>query len=112
MSNSDPIRDAEDAGFDMNLIDLNLSLSPEQRLEAHQGALDLVLELERIRNARIDFVVVGGFAGVLHGSSLVTRDLEVCTLLTPENTERYSGEENLAAARKFSLEAFHVALVL
>ena len=28
--------------------------------------------------AEIDFVIVGGFAATLHGSSLVTRDLDVC----------------------------------
>jgi len=28
---------------------------------------------------------VGGFAGVLYGSSLVTRDLDLCLLLSPEN---------------------------
>ncbi len=27
-------------------------------------------------------------AGVLHGSSLVTRDLDLCVLLTPENVEK------------------------
>jgi hypothetical protein len=33
-------------------------------------------------------VVVDGFAGVLHGSSLVTRDLDICAVLTPANIER------------------------
>jgi len=33
-------------------------------------------------------VVVGGFAGVLHGSALVTRDLDICAVLTSENVER------------------------
>ena len=46
---SNPIAEAEEAGFDLNLIDLNLSLSPEQRIEQHQSALSLVLELEKIR---------------------------------------------------------------
>lgn len=36
----------------------------------------------------IDFVIIGGFAGVLHGSTLVTRDLDVCTVLTSENIEK------------------------
>lgn len=44
--------------------------------------------LERLADSGVDFVVVGGFAGVLHGSALVTRDLDVCALLTPENIER------------------------
>lgn len=33
-------------------------------------------------------MVVGGFAGVLHGSALVTRDLDICAVLSPENIER------------------------
>jgi hypothetical protein len=37
--------------------------------------------IERLCDANIDFVVVGGFAGMLHGSTLVTRDLDVCTIL-------------------------------
>jgi hypothetical protein len=32
--------------------------------------------IERLCDANIDFVVVGGFAGMLHGSTLVTRDLK------------------------------------
>jgi hypothetical protein len=41
--------------------------------------------LERLLDAEIDFVVVGGFAAVLHGSTLVTRDLDVCTVLSAAN---------------------------
>ena len=33
-------------------------------------------------------MVVGGFAGVLHGSALVTRDLDICAVLTPANIEK------------------------
>jgi len=44
--------------------------------------------IERLCDAGIDFVIVGGFAGVLHGSSLVTRDLDVCTVLSAENIAR------------------------
>ena len=44
--------------------------------------------IERLCDANIDFVVVGGFAGVLHGSTLVTRDLDVCTILSPEAIAR------------------------
>ena len=32
--------------------------------------------------------MVGGFAGVLHGASLVTQDLDLCLLLTPENVAK------------------------
>jgi molybdopterin-guanine dinucleotide biosynthesis protein len=39
---------------------------------------DLNQILQRLCDADIDFVIVGGFAATLHGSSLVTRDLDVC----------------------------------
>lgn len=41
-----------------------------------------------LAKSEIPFVVVGGFAGVLHGSTLVTRDLDLCTVLTSENIEK------------------------
>jgi predicted nucleotidyltransferase len=44
--------------------------------------------LQRLCDAEIDFVIVGGFAAMLHGSSLLTRDLDVCAVLTRENVAR------------------------
>lgn len=44
--------------------------------------------IERLCDAGIDFVIVGGFAGMLHGSTLLTRDLDVCVLLSGENVAR------------------------
>jgi hypothetical protein len=44
--------------------------------------------LQRLCDAEIDFVIVGGFAAILHGSSLTTRDLDVCALLTQENVSK------------------------
>jgi hypothetical protein len=41
--------------------------------------------LQRLIDADIPFVIVGGFGGMLHGSSLVTRDLDVCAVLTDAN---------------------------
>ena len=49
---------------------------------------DLNRPLQRLCDADIDFVIVGGFAAMLHGSSLLTRDLDVCAVLTAENVER------------------------
>ena len=48
----------------------------------------LHLLLQRFADAGLDFVVVGGFAGVLHGSSYVTDDLDICAVLTPENISK------------------------
>jgi predicted nucleotidyltransferase len=44
--------------------------------------------LQRLSDANIDFVVVGGVAAVLHGSSTVTRDLDVCATLSDENVKK------------------------
>ena len=41
--------------------------------------------LKLFLSEKIDFVIVGGFAGVVYGSSMVTKDLDLCFLLTPEN---------------------------
>lgn len=35
----------------------------------------------------IDFVLIGGFAGVVHGTSSVTQDIDICATLTKENIE-------------------------
>ena len=40
--------EAERAGIDLSLIDINLSYSYEQRAIQHQEALNLALELERV----------------------------------------------------------------
>ena len=35
----------------------------------------------------VDFVLVGGFAGAVYGSSLVTRDLDICAFCTLANSK-------------------------
>ena len=49
---------------------------------------DLNRLIQRLCDADIGFIIVGGFAAVLHGSSLVTRDLDVCAVLTDENVQK------------------------
>ena len=44
--------------------------------------------LQRLSDAGIEFVVVGGVAAVLHGSSMVTRDLDVCAPLSGTTLEK------------------------
>lgn len=43
--------------------------------------------LTLLAKSEIPFVVIGGFAGVLHGSTLVTRDLDLCTILSAHNVQ-------------------------
>lgn len=44
--------------------------------------------LQRLCDAEIDFVIVGGFAAMLHGSALLTRDLDICAVLTDETVAK------------------------
>jgi len=34
--------------------------------------------LQRLSECHVDFVIVGGFAAVAHGSTMVTQDLDIC----------------------------------
>lgn len=43
--------------------------------------------LEKLIDSQVDFVLIGGFAGVVHGSSIVTQDLDICTSLTSTSIE-------------------------
>ncbi len=44
--------------------------------------------LQRFVDADFEFVLIGGYASVLHGSALVTNDIDLCAALSPENVER------------------------
>ncbi len=43
---------------------------------------NLNLLLKRLLEKQIDFVLIGGYAAVLHGSSQVTHDLDICAVMT------------------------------
>ena len=45
-SKIDPIEAARKAGFDLDLIDTNLALSPEERLRQHDEAVNVMLALQ------------------------------------------------------------------
>lgn len=46
------------------------------------GLLDL---LERLVDAGVDFVLVGGYAGVVYGCTYVTQDVDICCDFSPAN---------------------------
>jgi len=46
---------------------------------------DFVNLLERLVNNGVEFVIVGGFAGVVHGCSYVTQDIDICCDFSPVN---------------------------
>ena len=41
--------------------------------------------IERLTRAQIEFVLVGAYAAIVHGASVVTRDVDICTPFTREN---------------------------
>ena len=41
--------------------------------------------LRRLARAGVHFVVVGGYAGVVHGCTLVTQDIDICCEFSPAN---------------------------
>jgi hypothetical protein len=44
--------------------------------------------VETLIRGKVEFVLVGGFAAVAHGASLVTRDVDVCCRFSPDNLLR------------------------
>ena len=41
--------------------------------------------LRRLVGAGVDFIIVGGYAGVVYGCTLVTQDVDICCNFTPAN---------------------------
>ena len=41
--------------------------------------------IARLTDAGFEFVIIGGYAAVTHGSSQVTRDLDVCAVVTEQS---------------------------
>jgi len=44
--------------------------------------------LQRLVEHKVEFVIIGGVCGVLHGLSLVTLDLDICCSFDRENLRR------------------------
>jgi len=46
---------------------------------------DFMNLLERLVSAGVDFAIVGGYAGVVHGCTYVTQDIDICCDFSPTN---------------------------
>ena len=44
--------------------------------------------LQRLMEQKVEFVVIGGVCGVLHGAGLITYDLDICCRFSRENLRR------------------------
>ena len=51
-------------------------------------AVDLAQVIPPLVEAKVDFILIGGMAAILHGSARVTFDVDVVYSRTPENIER------------------------
>jgi hypothetical protein len=51
-------------------------------------AVDLAQIIPPLVRAKVDFILIGGMAAILHGSARVTVDVDLLYSRTPENIER------------------------
>ena len=49
---------------------------------------NFVCLIERLVKADVDFVIIGGFAGVVHGCTYVTQDIDICCDFSADNLLR------------------------
>ena len=57
--------------------------------------------IRRLVDAGVDFIVIGGLAAQAHGSTSITRDLDVCIPRDPATLERLAGGlRDIAAVRR------------
>jgi hypothetical protein len=54
--------EARRAGIDLNLVDLKLEMTPEDRVTNHDSALQLMLALREARNSRDEFTAIASAA--------------------------------------------------
>ncbi len=76
-----------------------LAMTPAERLRHHEPWRALVKMgpvvpqfvegiVARLAEGQVEFLIVGGVCGILHGSSLATVDLDICYRRTPANIAR------------------------
>jgi len=55
----------------------------------HPARADLDELIQTLLGSGVEFIVVGGAAGVLHGAPITTQDLDIVHRRTPENVARF-----------------------
>jgi predicted nucleotidyltransferase len=83
---------------DSTLIDKMLALTPTERLRHHErwrallkgASMSPFMEdiVRRLVAEQVEFVIVGAVSAILQGSTLTTRDLDLCYRRTPANIAR------------------------
>jgi transcriptional regulator with XRE-family HTH domain len=88
--NADLVIDApaRDSGVDGTLIEGNFRHSPSDRVERGLDSVDPGPLLGALDRNHVDFVVIGGVAGLAHGSAYPTYDLDIAYARNRRNLER------------------------
>jgi hypothetical protein len=50
--------------------------------------VNFIAAVQALVDEGVDFVIIGGWSAILHGSSSVTNDLDICYSRSPDNLER------------------------
>ncbi len=58
---------------------------------SHPKEADIAALIRALLEARVELIVVGGAAGVIHGAPITTEDLDIVHRRTPENVDRLMG---------------------
>jgi hypothetical protein len=57
-------------------------------MRSHPSVTDIYVLLEKLSDAGVEFIIVGGAAAVMHGAPITTNDLDIVHRRTPENVAR------------------------
>ena len=68
-----------------------LNFAESLRAAMERGMQDLSELVRRLTVYGVEFVLVGGFAAVAHGVTMVTRDVDICCRFTETNLMRIQG---------------------
>jgi predicted nucleotidyltransferase len=94
-----PFDQGHQGDLDYTLLKKMLAMGPTERLRHHErwrafvkGSSEMPPFVEdvvrRLAAGQVEFVIVGGVSAVLQGSTLTTRDLDLCYRRTTENIAR------------------------
>jgi hypothetical protein len=50
--------------------------------------MNFIAAVQALVDEGVDFVIIGGWSAILHGSSSVTNDLDICYARSPDNLKR------------------------
>jgi hypothetical protein len=50
--------------------------------------MNYITAVQTLVDASVDFVIIGGWSAILHGSSYITNDLDICYSRRPDNLKR------------------------